>query len=162
MWTQIQLRQMFDFDAKSGQLIWKYDSDKPLRWNSRCVGKAAGSNRHKYIAVGIYGVKYYAHRLIWIYLYGYDPIDIDHIDGDSLNNRPENLREATSSQNIANANFRPGRGVEAHGARYRARIMVQGNRLELGSFDSFEEANTAYQEAADKYFGEFAQHNRAA
>ena len=71
-----------------------------------------------------------------------------------------NLREATQSQNMANKMHGPLRGIERHGAKCRARIQVEGIRIELGSYASREEAIAAYQAGAEKHFGEFAEHNR--
>lgn len=160
--TQEQLKALFDYDPISGWLFWEYNPDRPANWNSRFAGKAAGSNRHSYISVGISNTKYYAHRLIWKWLYGYDPIDIDHVNGDTLDNRPDNLREATFSQNLGNANFGEFRGVEKHGAKYRARVWSQGLRRELGSYATLEEALVAYKAGADKIWAEYAFHNREA
>ncbi len=97
-----------------------------------------------------------------------DPSDpnltVDHIDGNGLNNRRANLRWATRQQQAWNKapckNSQAGfKGVEINGRNYRARIMVAGQRYELGTFQSPEDAALAYNAAAVKYFGEFARLN---
>jgi hypothetical protein len=86
----------------------------------------------------------------------------DHKDGDGLNNRRENLRHASRSQNAANQSVtvrsRTGiKGVQKRSERcWRARIMVDGKELHLGQFDTADEAIVAYNIAARDLFGPFA------
>lgn len=102
-----------------------------------------------------------AHRVIWKMVYGTEPAEIDHRDGDPSNNRLSNLREATRSQNLANRRKRHGKllpkGVQAtpHG-RFRAEIHARGKTLSLGNFQTPEEAAHAFQVAASAMHGEFA------
>jgi HNH endonuclease len=131
-----------------------------------CVGKIAGSiNAQGYRKLQIGGKKKYsAARLAWFYMTGKWPRnEIDHKDCDPLNNRLDNLREATRSENLINwPNFRNKhglRGVSMHGRSqkfYKAYICVNGKRTYLGSFKSAEEAHAAYCVAAARLHGEFA------
>lgn len=141
MITQDYVKSIFDY--VDGRLVCKQ-------------GMRKESRRHSYMCVKIYKVLYYSHRLIWLYHTGRTPKYLDHIDGNTFNNRIENLREATMSQNIANADFGSVRGVEAHGAKFRARIWVDNKRIELGSFPTFVEAVQAYDNGATHYYGEYA------
>lgn len=160
--TQEYLKARFTLNEETGWLIWLHDSSRLNNWNARFAGTAAGSIKAEHIHIQLDGVRYLAHRLIWKYLYGYDPITIDHKDGNGFNNCPENLREATQSQNLANASCGDHRGVERHGRKFRVRIFVDNVRINLGSFDTFEEAKQASIRGHDKYFGEFAFCNREA
>jgi hypothetical protein len=88
---------------------------------------------------------------------------VDHKDGDGLNNTRSNLRLATAAQNVANSrmpktNTSGFKGVAWHkrAGKWAARIQVQGKNIHLGLFIDPEEAHRAYITAANQYFGEFA------
>lgn len=89
----------------------------------------------------------------------------DHVDGNGLNNRRSNLRAATPSQNNQNTRHVRGsvpfKGVECLRGRFRVRVKLNGKRISVGSFGSAEDAARAYDTAAIKHFGEFAQTNSA-
>ena len=142
-------------------LCEKYYLDEDGDLFHRSNGRIATWNNGRYLGVSIYKTKYYAHRVIWCMVHGYWPKDdIDHKDGDPRNNRPDNLREATRSQNLANSERNRMRGVRWNGAGYCARIHVEGQEIWLGSYRTVEEAKAAYQAGADRHFGEYAFHNR--
>lgn len=89
---------------------------------------------------------------------------VDHINGDTLDNRRSNLRVCTYSQNNCNAihkkkNRTGYRGVSANGRSYVAQIVLQGIRYRLGSFPTPKEAAVAYDRAAINLHGEFASLN---
>lgn len=93
-------------------------------------------------------------------------MQIDHIDGDGLNNRRSNLRHATRAQNRHNSspNRHTSHGLKGvdfqkHRGNWRARIYVSGVYYSLGVFETSEEAGRAYDEAARRYFGAFARLN---
>lgn len=107
--------------------------------------------------------KIYMHRLICGLPLGQD---VDHINSDGLDNRRENLRAATRSQNNANQrrqkrSTRRFRGVywAKHANRWTARIGHDGGYSHLGYYFSEETAAKAYDEAALRYFGEYARLN---
>lgn len=88
---------------------------------------------------------------------------IDHINRDSLDNRRQNFRLSTNSQNLANrgpqANNTSGyKGVtwDRSHCRWAAQIKVNMKHISLGRFKDIREAAKAYNDAAKKYFGEFA------
>jgi hypothetical protein len=94
-------------------------------------------------------------------------LETDHINGDSLDNRRENLRTATKSQNQHNTKLRKDstsgyKGVSWHKAtkKWRARVNKDGHTVFTGYFDDITEAARAYNMAAQKLFGEFAELNK--
>ena len=111
----------------------------------------------KYATTHFKGKTVYMHRLIMDAPQGKW---IDHIDGDGLNNKKENLRLSTPSQNGANSKtFKRFKGVSYRKDRkkYRAYIMYPGKRYKhLGHFKEEKEAAKAYNKAAIQLFGEFA------
>lgn len=105
----------------------------------------------------------YLHRAIMSAPLG---VSVDHINGDTLDNRKSNLRLATSSENGANVPKREGtssrfKGVcwDKNGHRWKAHIGYQGKRVHLGYFVDEEEAARAYDRVARTLFGEFARTN---
>lgn len=93
-------------------------------------------------------------------------IEVDHIDNDSLNNTRTNLRLATKSQNGASTrrfdsdgNVKRTRGIGFYRNKWTASIKVEGRSIYLGRFDNEADAKRTYDDAAKKYFGEFARLN---
>lgn len=150
MITKQYLDEIFFYDEEDGELYY--------RDTGICATQVA-HGKYKRVNIGNRNGRRYAHHIIWCMVYGEWPANnIDHRKGGS--NCIDNLRDATQSQNIANGTWGKTRGVEKHGAKYRARIVVDHRRIELGSYQTEDEAIAAYQIAANRYFGEFAEHNR--
>ena len=96
--TQENLMSILDYDPLTGLFKWNKESSKRL-----VKGAIAGTLDNGYIMIGINRKQYRAHRLAWLYIYGYMPEkQIDHINGVKTDNRIENLRLATHGQNCAN------------------------------------------------------------
>ncbi len=94
-------------------------------------------------------------------------MDVDHINGNPLDNRRSNLRVCTHAENQCNQKLRsssgnPYKGVRLNksGTRWWARISKNGKEQHLGTFATAEEAAAAYDEAAKQLSGEFARTNR--
>jgi hypothetical protein len=159
------LLSILHYDPATGAFTWT----EIRRKGPNAPGAPAGSvfthpkSGHKYLILSLLGHRYRAHNVAVFYTTGRWPEgEVDHKDGDGLNNRWRNLREATRSQNHANSkrarnNTSGFKGVRlSRSGRYRARIAVNKKRIALGSFDTPEEAHDAYCRAAKKFFGEFA------
>jgi len=161
--TAEYVRSIFYYDKQLGVLIWKERYDVPKEWNTRYANKIAGTNsKSNRWQILINNKKYIRYHLIWVYHHGYWSIKaIDHIDGNSMNDKIENLREATDSQNAGNSkipytNTTGLKGVCKYRSKWRAQIRVNGPKVWLGDFNCPAAASFAYQIASDIHFGEFA------
>lgn len=157
MITQDRLSELLSYDPLMGLFRWKVSR------GTRAAGSVAGNNRPDgYIYIKVDKALYRQTRLIWLYVYGAWPKHhIDHINGDTSDDRFCNLREATRSQNLGNRkrniNSTTGfKGVTKRGSRYLAYINKDGTRIWLGYHQTPEEAHAAYMGKATELFGEFA------
>jgi hypothetical protein len=140
-----------------------FDELSKFKWYAHEEGKTFYACRIIWINKGKHTVLK-MHRQIMQPLY---EMDIDHIDGDGLNNQRENLRSCTHSQNLmnrlANRNNTSGfKGVVWHkrAGKWRAQIMVDYKRKYFGLYRTAIEAARAYNEAAKKHHGGFANLNK--
>lgn len=142
------LRTWIQYDLSTGIFIRLKDAHKYK------AGEVAGHAHNRgYVAIGVAGRVFLAHRLAWFYIYGAWPsVHLDHIDGDKTNNRLSNLREVNNSlnrQNVrtAQCNSRSKLlGASWHKGRKKwvAQISYAGTNKYLGYFDSAEAAHQAY------------------
>lgn len=107
------------------------------------------------------------HRIIFLMHYGYMPPIVDHINGNILDNRIENLRPATAHQNSVNRahssrNKLGVKGVvfDARLKQYVAYIKTPEKRVRIGGFKTLAEASAAYENYAQTLHGNYAVHNR--
>jgi hypothetical protein len=135
-----------------------YATLRPFRWS---LGTWGYAERHAR-ADGV-GRTIGMHRDVMQPPAGYE---VDHINGDKLDNRRSNLRICTRAQNAANRvrashnNASMFKGVgRLRSGNWRARITVNGQLRNLGTFDTEIEAAIAYDRAAVQEFGEFARLN---
>lgn len=155
------LWELFDYKPLTGELVWKVRKSTKVD-----IGKPAGTREKSgYLAIQIAGFRYKAHRLIWRWVTGTDPLpmEVDHINQNKNDNRYQNLRLATRNQNRYNisaykCNKLGVKGVCLNGKasnKYRAQIRIDGKKVHLGTFSSLEEAELAYIKAATVAHGSF-------
>jgi hypothetical protein len=159
MITAERLRELLHYDPETGVFTYRMPR-KRIR-----VGGVAGYARSDgYRRITLDRQFDYAHRLAWLYMTGEWPLaDVDHKNGDPSDNRWTNLRQATTTQNLANsrkpANNTSGyKGAcwDAEKRKWLASIKVNGRTKFLGRFNCPAEAHRVYVEAAKKLHGEFA------
>lgn len=147
------------FEYKDGKLLWKVS-----RSNAISIGQEAGTDYAKgYKRVYFNGKTYAVHRVIWELFNGKIPdgMHIDHIDGNASNNRIENLRLATPSQNAMNR-VAKGRiklknvSFCAENNKYKVSLQANGKRIFCGHYEDIELADLVAQEARHKYHGIYA------
>ncbi len=151
-----ELLRLLNYDPNSGIFTWSKDSHIKMR------NKIAGGyeEKVKYIRIKVKGKLYLAHRLAWFYVTGEWPKhEIDHIDGNKLNNSIENLRDIPRGINRQNMRFSYKNNksglLGVSKARWGkkkwiARLYVGGVEVYRENFLSKEEASAAYLEAKRK------------
>ena len=161
------VRSIFNYDKKTGRLVWKERNNVSPHINSRDQGKLAGWIEPKgYRAIEINSRAYKSHRIARLYVTGKWPKDqIDHINGVKADNSWKNLREATNKQNCRNQGPRKNNVSGYKGVNWRKRnqkwvalISDYPKRVHLGFFKTAKEAHEAYERAIKKVYGKFAFH----
>lgn len=149
------LRTRLDYNPETGIF-----TRNPSAYKTGAKSKVGTVCAGGYLQIFVLDYPYRAHRLAWFYVYGLWPAEeIDHINGDPLDNRICNLREATHHQNTLNVKSWAScgyKGVSKKRSRWIARICYNGHQVVLGIFDFPEDAHAAYCAAAVKLHGEFA------
>lgn len=153
--TLARLKELLHYDPDTGEFI------RLVAINGEPVGCRAGSQKssgYRYLCIDY--VIYAEHNLAWFYMTGEWRTDQDHKNTHRHDNRWDNLRLATKSQNQMNTADRPNktgfRGVSRtlYG-KYRAVIYKDGRKISLGSYPTPEEAHEVYKSKAKELFGEF-------
>jgi hypothetical protein len=158
--TQSRLKEVLSYDPEAGEFRWLVCTS-----NRAPAGSLAGSvsSALGYRLIGVDGVRYFAHRLAWLYMTGSFPAEqIDHANADRSDNRWANLRAASKADNMRNIGMRSdngsghtGVGWHAQTGKWRAYIAQDGRTIHLGLFDTKDAALAARNEAAAKAYGEF-------
>ena len=121
-------------------------------WETICNGR-------KYKKIKINKKTYYLHQIIFLYHYGFIPKYIDHADGNSLNNKIENLRDVSRTENLQNLKIAKSHnkstgvlGAYLHNCgKFMSRIKVNKKDVYLGLFDTVEQAQQAYLTAKQQF-----------
>lgn len=132
------------FIYKSGKLYWKINRSSNAR-----KGQEAGSLDSKgYRFIRLNKKAYRTHRIIWKMLKNEDPLgEIDHIDGNSLNNKIKNLRIVSHQENLKNCKLRKDNTSGITGISFNKKrkkwvsyMHINGAMINLGEFDKKKKA----------------------
>ncbi len=161
--TYAKVRELLHYDPVSGVFTRLVDS----RTGRHKAGTRSGARAGRYSTIWIDNRPYLMHRVAWVWMTGLWPKhQIDHKNLDGHDNRWDNLREATGSQNGMNR-----RGHSKSGAKgvyyqtnkqkcgstpWKVSISKNGERYHVGLFKTFGEAKAAHQAAAIALHGEYA------
>lgn len=149
-----KLRNLLEYDPIAGVFTWRNNIG-----NVKAGSVAGCINRKGYRYIGVDGSLYRANRLAWAYVHGALPKgQIDHIDGNRLNNSINNLRDVSAETNQRNRKSGNKNstssllGVSYHrqSGKWRAQICITTTK-HLGLFDTEQEAHYAYIEAKKHY-----------
>ena len=149
MRSSVELQKMFKHHEDGSVSRLTYEGSTAI------IGDAVGCLAQGYLKVSIDDKLYLLHRVLFKMNNGYLPPYVDHIDNNPLNNRKENLREATLSQNSWNSVKRTAqcsssyKGVswDKKQAKWRSYINIKRKQQHLGYFESEDEAAKAYDDA---------------
>ena len=162
--TQGRLREILHYNKRTGIMTWI----AAPKYHPRMLGKVAGSarlsrNGKYYVRVKVDGGNYALSRLAFLWVTGNWPKDqIDHRNGDSLDNRWGNLREATQMENCWNHKTRAKNSSTPMGIRklpsgkFQCRITKNKVPHCIGTFSTLDAAVLVYTKKRKEFFGEFA------
>lgn len=170
--TFAEVDAVLKYDAETGSLTWKERPEEMfkvgghsqkhscLMWNARYAGTEAFTARNEkgYRVGTVFYKRAFAHRIAWLLHYGSWPKqEIDHINGIPTDNRIENLRDVTNSENHRNCRRRKDNTSGITGvvwfkstSRWKAQIHVNGQTKSVGYFTDFNDAVAARKKAEIK------------
>jgi hypothetical protein len=165
--TQETLKELLFLDVLTGYVYWKprdrkwFSSDRIHKsWNSSFAGKRAFTtvSVRGYYEGSILDVRTYAHQIVFCMSNGYFPAEIDHINGNKLDNRPPNLRGADRQTQMKNRRRSSNNTSGCTGVvylrgrnRWLARIVSDGRTTYLGKFREKEHAIVARKQAEKNF-----------
>lgn len=170
MLTQNELKQLIHYNPDSGAVTWLkrprelFKTQRSFRtWNSRFAGKIAGNtvkgkDGKCYLQIGLFGKTTQLHRVIWVYMTGEEPDQVDHENGNGTDNRWFNLRDVDNAENGKNQRLSSNNTSGISGVswfkplgKWFAYIMINGKRVSLKYHDHIFEAACARKSAENRY-----------
>jgi len=153
--TPCFVKETFVYDKKTGILSWRNNRRRGIKANSEAGWVCADGYR----AVRLQRKSFLVHRIIWLYVHGSFPQgQIDHINGNRLDNRLGNLRDVSFAENRLNKKrHREGR---LHGCSFNklqqkwlAQIVINKKIVYLGGYNTEQEAHLIYKQTFEEWFG---------
>lgn len=152
--SQKRLKELLHYEPETGVFTWRITRNSNAKAGF-VAGNLDGRKCSGYVKISINYKLYAAHRLAWLYVHGdWPPEQIDHINRVRHDNRIENLRLANNQQNCQNRSIRQDNKTGCPGitwrddlCKWRVRIGVNGQRVNLGYFSDLNCAVAKYQEA---------------
>lgn len=149
--------------------LFKYENGLFISISNELYGKPPGTvlrgswTNRGYVSLRVDGKNVKYHRAVFLFFHGYLPPSVDHKNRDRADNRIDNLRAATLSQNKANTAKYAGCRVPLKGVHFnkRSKLYMSSIRkdkklIHLGYFKNPKDAAVAYDKKAKELFGEFA------
>lgn len=137
-----EIKKLISYNPDSGRFTWLV--------NRRAVkdGDIAGSvNSKGYVCISVLGSSYLAHRMAWMFVHGYTPKEIDHVNGNRSDNRISNLRDSCRSENALNTAMSDRNSSGTKGVSYNKKYKlwqaygsINGKGVSIGSFKKIEDA----------------------
>lgn len=160
------LKRLLDYNPENGKLYWKarsinlflhckFPRNKQRIWNSRYAGKEAFTKNLNGSKCGrIFKEAYFSHRIIWVICHGKSPkLEIDHINGNSNDNRITNLRDVSHSINLRNQRLHKKNTSGVSGVqwskstnKWSAGVIVDNKTFNFGLFTNKDEAAAVVKE----------------
>ena len=171
-----ELRQLLSYDPETGKLFWKsrnrenFATERGWKiWLSICQGREAftSKNSNGYLIARVCGVSLRAHRVAWAINFGeWPPEDIDHINGNRIDNRIANLRAVTRAENCRNRalSYRNQSGIygvsfDQKLNKWIVRIYIDGQQKNIGYFVHKEDA-VKCRKSSERALGYHRNHGR--
>lgn len=162
--TQDELKELLEYNPDTG--LWKWHTPKG---NAKEGWFRGSRGTRDYRVIKIQGKSYKAHRLAFLFMEGaLPPALVDHVDGNTANNRWNNLRHCCYSENNLNkrlysTNSSGHKGVawREDSRKWQVRVSVAGRQRKFGCYKDLELAALVAEEAREKYHGEFANHGNS-
>jgi|TARA_R110002074_G_scaffold385163_1_gene566161 hypothetical protein len=155
----------FQYDSDLGRLISKIDSGNGIYRHKKgeIIKGEITTAGYRRIAFGKYKMR--EHRLIYLMCHGFLPAMLDHVDGDKLNNKIENLRACSNSQNQFNSKVPRNNTTGFKGIlfnkkenRYFGRVRVSGKQYNTKRTKSLTEAVLLLRNLRENLHGEYFNH----
>lgn len=157
--TAEQIRTTCHYNPETGLFVRIKKRTWIGNWRD-CYSVPTAKTVHGYLQMNMNGWPYLVHRLIFLYMEGNFPdADVDHVNGDRMDNRWTNLRLVTRQDNLRNQGVRTdntsgqiGVHLDKRSGKWFAYIGVGGGKREsLGTYETFEEAVTVRKDAEFRY-----------